>query len=70
MVIGKHTVDVVESYPYDTVLSGRIPGAIVVEQSGKIWMQGRVLGSVVEAGGIACLELQVKNHFNKKVWTF
>ncbi|PPQ69295.1 hypothetical protein CVT26_001613 [Gymnopilus dilepis] len=66
LVIDKHTIDVVESYPYDAVLSGGIPEAIVVGEGGKIWMQGRVLGSVVEAGGIACLELQVKNHSNKK----
>ncbi|KAF8885880.1 hypothetical protein CPB84DRAFT_1788037 [Gymnopilus junonius] len=66
LVIDKHDIDVVESFPYNDVLMGKIPEAIVVGENGKIWMQGRIVGSVVEAGGVACLELQVKNHSNKK----
>ncbi|KAF8800463.1 hypothetical protein BYT27DRAFT_7262865 [Phlegmacium glaucopus] len=56
------TVDVAEAYPYDK----SPPEAIVVGDNGKLWMQGRMIGGPVVAGGTAYLELQVKNHSNKK----
>ncbi|KDR78551.1 hypothetical protein GALMADRAFT_117961 [Galerina marginata CBS 339.88] len=68
LVIDKHPIDVVEAYPYDEIL-GKIPEAIVVGENGKLWMQGRMVGvggSIAVAGESACLELQVKNHSNKK----
>lgn len=45
----------------------KVPEAVVVGENGKIWMQGRILGGLVVAGGSACVELQVKNHSTKKV---
>jgi hypothetical protein len=54
----------VQAYPYHE----SSPEAIVVGDNGKLWMQGRMMGGpVVVAGESACLELQVKNHSNKKV---
>lgn len=57
----------VEAYPYEDVFMGKIPEAIVVGENGKLWMQGKIVGNVILAGDSACLELQVKNHSNKKV---
>jgi len=48
-------------------MEGVIPQVVVVGGSGKLWMQGRVLGGVLVADATACLELQVKNHSTKKV---
>ncbi|KAF8816126.1 hypothetical protein BYT27DRAFT_7248651 [Phlegmacium glaucopus] len=61
LVVDK-TVDVVEAYPYEK----SPPEAIVVGDNGKLWMQGRMIGGPVVAGGTPYLELQVKNHCNKK----
>ncbi|KAF8799080.1 hypothetical protein BYT27DRAFT_6870071 [Phlegmacium glaucopus] len=55
--------DVVGAYPYEKFP----PEAIVVGDNGKLWMQGRMIGGPVVAGGTAYLELQVKNHSNKKL---
>ena len=68
LVVDNRTVDIVQAYPYEDHLRGP-PEAIVVGDNGKIWMQGRMIGGLVVAGGSACLELQVKNHSNKKVFT-
>ncbi|KAJ3512011.1 hypothetical protein NLJ89_g3769 [Agrocybe chaxingu] len=65
LVVDKHSVDIVEAYPDDAYL-GHVPEAVVVGESGKLWMQGRLTSGVVVAGGTACLELQVKNHSSKK----
>ncbi|KAF8800493.1 hypothetical protein BYT27DRAFT_7227437 [Phlegmacium glaucopus] len=62
LVVDNKTVDVVEAYPYDK----SPPEAIVVGDNGKLWMQGRMIGGPVVAGGMGYLELQVKNHSNKK----
>ena len=50
--------EVVQAYPYEAYLRGP-PEAIVVGDNGKLWMQGRMIGGLVVAGGSACLELQV-----------
>lgn len=66
LVVDNRAVDVVQAYPYEESLRSP-PEAIVVGDNGKLWMQGRMIGGPVVAGGSACLELQVKNHSNKKV---
>ncbi|KAF8149049.1 hypothetical protein B0H34DRAFT_734649 [Crassisporium funariophilum] len=66
LVVDKHGVDVVEAYPFEDTYMSKSPEAIVVGENGKLWMQGRMVGHVVVAGESACLELQVKNHSNKK----
>ena len=66
LVVDNRAVDVVQAYSYEESLRGP-PEAIVVGDNGKLWMQGRMIGGPVVAGGSACLELQVKNHSNKKV---
>ncbi|KAF8193322.1 hypothetical protein BJ912DRAFT_960669 [Pholiota molesta] len=66
LVVDKRPIDVVEAYPFDETLMGKVPEAIVVGENGKLWMQGKIVGSVIVAGESACLELQVKNHSNKK----
>lgn len=63
LVVDNRTVDVVQAYPYEE----SSPEAIVVGDNGKLWMQGRMIGGPVVSGGSACLELQIKNHSNKKV---
>ena len=68
LVVDNKTVDIVQAYPYENSLGG-LPETIVVGDNGKLWMQGRMIGGPVVAGGSACLELQVKNHSNKKVIT-
>lgn len=61
----KRDIEVVESFEEDF---GRVePEGVIVGEYGKIWMQGRVVGGVAVAGETACVELQVKNHSNKKV---
>ena len=62
-VVDNKSVDVVQAYPYHE----SSPEPIVVGDNGKLWMQGRMMGGPVVAGESACLELQVKNHSNKKV---
>jgi len=63
-------VDVVERYPMEEVVvsGGKEPEGVVVGENGKLWVQAKVLGSVVVAGSTAGLELQVKNHSTKKVF--
>ncbi|KAF8799087.1 hypothetical protein BYT27DRAFT_7318388 [Phlegmacium glaucopus] len=65
LVVDNKTVDVIEAYPYEK----SPPEAIVVGDNGKLWMQGRMIGGPVVAGGTVYLELQVKNHSNKKLNT-
>ncbi|KAF9477727.1 hypothetical protein BDN70DRAFT_880830 [Pholiota conissans] len=65
LVVDKRPIDVVEAYPYEEIM-GKIPEAIVVGENGKLWMQGKIVGSVIVAGESAYLELQVKNHSGKK----
>ena len=69
LVVDIKTVDIVQAYTYQESLHGP-PEAIVVGDNGKLWMQGRIIGGPVVAGESACLELQVKNHSNKKVISF
>jgi len=69
-VLDKTPVDVVESFPYEDPYMTKFPEGIIVGEQGKLWMQGRMVGSVVVAGGSACLELQVKNHSSRKVSLF
>jgi len=64
LVLDKRPVEVVEAYPFE---ESRPPEAIVIGENGKLWMQGKIVGNVIVAGESACLELQVKNHSNKKV---
>ncbi|KAG6901787.1 hypothetical protein C0995_007890 [Termitomyces sp. Mi166 len=64
LVVCKRDIDVVESFERD--FSRRMPEGVVVGEFGKIWVQGSVVGGMVIAGESACLELQVKNHSNKK----
>jgi len=68
LVVDRASVEVVESFPEEVIAAGgNIPQAVAVGESGKLWMQARVLGGVLVAGDTACLELQVKNHSTKKV---
>jgi len=67
LIIDKHPIEVVASYPYEETYLGKVPESIVVGENGKLWMQGKMVGGVIVAGESACLELQVKNHSNKKV---
>lgn len=68
LVFDKKEVDVVETFEPD--FSRVDPEAVVVGESGKIWLQAKLLGGVVVAGQPACVELTVKNHSLKKVNTF
>ncbi|KAG5718451.1 hypothetical protein E4T56_gene4118, partial [Termitomyces sp. T112] len=64
LIVCKREIDVVESFEED--FSRLMPQGIVVGEFGKIWAQGSVVGGMIIAGESACLELQVKNHSNKK----
>ncbi|KAF5379738.1 hypothetical protein D9615_005784 [Tricholomella constricta] len=64
LVTCKRDIEVVESYEVD--FSRVEPEGVVVGEFGKIWVQGKVVGGVLIAGESACVELQVKNHSNKK----
>ena len=68
LVFDKTNVDVVEAFELD--FSRVNPEAVVVGESGKIWLQAKLSGGVVVAGQPACVELTVKNHSSKKVNTF
>lgn len=61
----KKDIEVVESYEHD--FSRAEPEAVVVGEYGKIWAQGKLVGGIAVVGESACVELQVKNHSNKKV---
>ncbi|KAI0706423.1 hypothetical protein C8Q76DRAFT_818795 [Earliella scabrosa] len=64
LVTDKKPIDVVERFEVDF---NRVdPEGVIVGESGKIWMQGKVIGGFLVAGQPACIELQVKNHSNKK----
>jgi len=65
LVFDKKGVDVVEAFEPD--FSSADPEAVVVGESGRIWLQAKLLGGVVVAGQPACVELTVKNHSLKKV---
>lgn len=67
LITDKHPIEVVASYPYEETYLGKVPEGIIVGENGKLWMQGKMVGGVIVAGESACLELQVKNHSNKKV---
>lgn len=65
LVFDKKEVDVVESWEEDFE---RIePEGVIVGESGKVWVQGKLIGGIMVAGQPACIELQVKNHSLKKV---
>ncbi|GLB44770.1 hypothetical protein LshimejAT787_1801070 [Lyophyllum shimeji] len=64
LVTCKREIDVVESYEDD--FSRVDPEGVVVGEFGKIWVQGKIVGGIAIAGESACVELQVKNHSNKK----
>ncbi|KAK7461662.1 hypothetical protein VKT23_008089 [Stygiomarasmius scandens] len=70
VVTEKKEVEVVEGFDEVTLgelmQPGKEPEGVVVGEAGKIWMQGRIVGGVVVAGEVACVELQVKNHSSKK----
>ncbi|KAG5341958.1 hypothetical protein C0989_006470 [Termitomyces sp. Mn162] len=68
LIVCKREIDVVESFEEES--SRLMPQGIVVGEFGKIWAQGSVVGGMIIAGESACLELQVKNHSNKKVHRF
>ncbi|ESK83571.1 hypothetical protein Moror_12084 [Moniliophthora roreri MCA 2997] len=65
VVMENKVVDVVEAFNEDGKRKKEAEGVVVAE-NGKIWMQARIIGGVVVAGESACVELQVKNHSNKK----
>jgi hypothetical protein len=68
LVTDKKEVDIVESYEEDF---GRVePEGVIIGENGKLWTQGRIVGGVIVGGESACVELQVKNHSNKKVRNF
>ena len=65
LVFDKKEVDIVEAFEPD--FSRVDPEAMMVGESGKIWLQAKLLGGVVVANQPACVELTVKNHSLKKV---
>lgn len=68
LVVCNREIDVVESCEEGHIWP--MPEGVVVGEFGKIWIQGTVVGGMVIAGESACLELQVKNHSNKRVYDF
>lgn len=68
LVFDKKDVDIIETLEPD--FSRVDPEAVVVGESGKIWLQAKLLGGVVVAGQPACVELTVRNHSSKKVNMF
>ncbi|KZP22607.1 hypothetical protein FIBSPDRAFT_919309 [Athelia psychrophila] len=74
LVVDRKPVEVVESYSVEDQEEGEAAGwtgeKVVVGEGGKVWVQGKIVGGagggVVVAGESACVELQVKNHGNKK----
>ncbi|KAH6901199.1 hypothetical protein BKA70DRAFT_1309744 [Coprinopsis sp. MPI-PUGE-AT-0042] len=65
LVIDTQTLDVVSSFPHE-VIGVKEPEAITIGENGKLWMQGNLVGPLIVAGESACIQLQVKNHSNKK----
>ena len=68
LVFDKKEVEVVEVLEPDFTWAD--PEAVVVGESGRVWLQAKLLGGVVVAGQPACVELTVKNHSLKKVNMF
>lgn len=70
LVTDKDEVTVLETCEEGFRLGSRVKaeeGAIVVGENGRFWVHGRLIGGVLIAGETACVELQVKNHSNRKV---
>lgn len=71
LVTDKAEVGVVESFEEDLFgVGGQAKaeeGVVVVGEGGRFWMHGRIIGGILVAGESACVELQVKNHSNRKV---
>ncbi|KAH7341697.1 hypothetical protein B0J17DRAFT_647560 [Rhizoctonia solani] len=61
LVTDSQEVQVVESAMQEVESAGTVVG-----ESGKIWVQGKVLGGAVIAGQTCCIELHVKNHSSRK----
>ncbi|CAE6429818.1 unnamed protein product [Rhizoctonia solani] len=61
LVTDSQEVQVVESAMQEVESAGTVVG-----ESGKIWVQGKVLGGAVIAGQTCCVELHVKNHSPRK----
>lgn len=72
LVTDRDEVTVLETCEEDFGLGSRAKaeeGAIVVGESGRFWMHGRLIGGLLIAGESACVELQVKNHSSRKVFS-
>ncbi|CAE6479139.1 unnamed protein product [Rhizoctonia solani] len=61
LVTDSQEIQVVESAMQEVESAGTVVG-----ESGKIWVQGKVLGGAVIAGQTCCIELHVKNHSPRK----
>ncbi|CAE6411638.1 unnamed protein product, partial [Rhizoctonia solani] len=61
LVTDSQEVHIVESAMQEVESAGTVVG-----ESGKIWVQGKVLGGAVIAGQTCCIELHVKNHSSRK----
>ncbi|QRV89819.1 structural constituent of cell wall [Ceratobasidium sp. AG-Ba] len=61
LVTDRQDIQVVESATQEVE-----PAGTVVGESGKVWMQAKVLGGAVMAGQTCCIELHVKNHSSRK----
>ncbi|KAF7965843.1 hypothetical protein HWV62_41246, partial [Athelia sp. TMB] len=74
LVVDRKPVEVVESYSVEDTEEADAAGwtgeKVVVGEGGKLWVQGKIVGGVgggaIVAGESACVELQVKNHGNRK----
>jgi hypothetical protein len=55
--------DVVQCEDMDGVAAEHV----VVGESGKLYVHGRIIGGRIVSGQKACVELRVKNHSSKKV---
>jgi hypothetical protein len=65
LVVSTKELDVVGAFDWDSARNE--PEGVTVGENGKIWMMGKVVGGVCVSGEPGCVELQVKNHSNKKV---
>ncbi|QRW04019.1 arrestin [Ceratobasidium sp. AG-Ba] len=61
LVTDRQDIQVVESATQEVESAGTAVG-----ESGKVWMQAKVLGGAVMAGQTCCIELHVKNHSSRK----
>ncbi|KAH8827574.1 hypothetical protein DL96DRAFT_1680026 [Flagelloscypha sp. PMI_526] len=64
LVVSTKELDVVGAFDWDSARNE--PEGVTVGENGKIWMMGKVVGGVCVSGEPGCVELQVKNHSNKK----